>query len=204
MEDDNNNREEIKNKLILQEKINNKVKEIKENELILKAKLNHANSVLKYLLVAQKAYDDATKDDVTTEEEKKKKQVLEELLKEYDRAGKDYYDYDEKFLELIKNVENEYNIKAEDYYNEKAADQVGGKQKSKGNSKKVSKKPVVSQKKQSECKEILGKKMKIYKMPDSRKEYVKYKGELHHIADYKNLMKQKANAKQKAKTKPKK
>jgi hypothetical protein len=42
--------------------------------------------------------------------------------------------------------------------------------------------------------------MKIYKMPDSRKEYVKYKGELLHIADYKNLMKQKAIAKTKAKT----
>jgi hypothetical protein len=77
------------------------------------------------------------------------------------------------------------------------ADQVGGKRKSKGNSKKVAKKPVVSQKKQSIYKEIFGKKMKIYKMPDSRKEYVKYKGELHHIADYKNLMKQKAIAKTK-------
>jgi len=81
--------------------------------------------------------------------------------------------------------------------------QAGGKRKSKGNSKNVAKKPVVSQKKQSECKEILGKKMKIYKMPDSRKEYVKYKGELLHIADYKNLMKQKANAKPKTKTKTK-
>jgi hypothetical protein len=79
------------------------------------------------------------------------------------------------------------------------ADQVGGKRKSKANSKKVSKKPVVSQKKQSIYKEIFGKKMKIYKMPDSRKEYVKYKGELHHIADYKNLMKQKAIAKTKTK-----
>jgi hypothetical protein len=75
--------------------------------------------------------------------------------------------------------------------------QGGGKRKSKGKSKKVSKKPVVSQKKQSIYKEILGKKMKIYKMPDSRKEYVKYKGELHHITHYKNLMKQKAIAKPK-------
>ena len=41
--------------------------------------------------------------------------------------------------------------------------------------------------------------MKIYKMPDSRKEYVKYKGELLHISDYKDLMKQKAKAKTKAK-----
>ena len=45
--------------------------------------------------------------------------------------------------------------------------------------------------------------MKIYKMPDSRKEYVKYKGELLHISDYKDLMKQKANAKTNAKTKTK-
>jgi hypothetical protein len=84
-----------------------------------------------------------------------------------------------------------------------AAAEGGGKRKSKGNSKKVSKKPVVSQKKQSECKEILGKKMKIYKMPDSRKEYVKYKGELLHISDYKDLMKQKAMVKTKTKTKTK-
>ena len=75
------------------------------------------------------------------------------------------------------------------------------KQKSKGKSNKVSKKPVVSQKKQSISKEILGKQMKIYKMPDSRKEYVKYKGELHSISDYKNLMKQKAIIKTKTKTK---
>jgi hypothetical protein len=84
---------------------------------------------------------------------------------------------------------------------------TGGGKKSKGKSKKVAKKPVVSQKKQSIYKEILGKQMKIYKMPDSRKEYVKYKGELLHISDYKDLiMKQKANAKPKAiaKAKPKK
>jgi hypothetical protein len=59
----------------------------------------------------------------------------------------------------------------------------------------VSKKPVVSQKKQIIYKEIFGKQMKIYKMPDSRKEYVKYKGELLHISDYKDLMKQKSNSK---------
>jgi len=41
--------------------------------------------------------------------------------------------------------------------------------------------------------------MKIYKMPDSRKEYVKYKGELLHISDYKDLMKQKAKPKTKTK-----
>ena len=80
----------------------------------------------------------------------------------------------------------------------------GGKRKTKGKSKKVAKKPVVSQKKQSIYKEILGKQMKIYKMPDSRKEYVKYKGDLLHISDYKDLMKQKALAKSKPKAKSKK
>jgi len=79
----------------------------------------------------------------------------------------------------------------------------GGKRKSKGKSNKVAKKPAVSQKKQSIYKEIFGKQMKIYKMPDSRKEYVKYKGELHPISEYKSLMKQKALAKPKPKPKPK-
>jgi hypothetical protein len=82
-----------------------------------------------------------------------------------------------------------------------AAAEGGGKRKSKGKSKKVANKPVVSQKKQSIYKEIFGKQMKIYKMPDSRKEYVKYKGELLHISDYKDLMKQKAMVKTKTKTK---
>ena len=75
----------------------------------------------------------------------------------------------------------------------------GGKRKSKGKSNKVAKKPAVSQKKQSVYKEIFGKQMKIYKMPDSRKEYVRYKGELHPISEYKSLMKQKALAKPKPK-----
>jgi hypothetical protein len=79
--------------------------------------------------------------------------------------------------------------------------QKGGKRKSKGKSNKVAKKPAVSQKKQSIYKEIFGKQMKIYKMPDSRKEYVKYKGELHPISEYKSLMKQKALAKPKPKAK---
>jgi hypothetical protein len=82
--------------------------------------------------------------------------------------------------------------------------QKGGKRKSKGKSNKVAKKPAVSQKKQSVYKEIFGKQMKIYKMPDSRKEYVRYKGELHPISEYKSLMKQKALAKPKPKPKPKK
>ena len=85
---------------------------------------------------------------------------------------------------------------AYDRYNARKTS-LGGKRKSKGKSNKVAKKPVVSQKKQSVYKEIFGKQMKIYKMPDSRKEYVKYKGELHPISEYKSLMKQKAMAKSK-------
>ena len=74
---------------------------------------------------------------------------------------------------------------------------LGGKLKVKGKSNKNSKKPVASQKTQNQYKEILGKRMKIYKMPDSRKEYVKYKGELYHITDYKNIIKQITKAKNK-------
>jgi len=113
-----------------------------------------------------------------------------------------YNQLHEDVLESVKDkVEKEAFCKA--YAAEEAAKAVagqsGGKRKSKGKSKKVSKKPVVSQKKQSIYKEIFGKQMKIYKMPDSRKEYVKYKGELLHISDYKDLMKQKAKPKTKTK-----
>ena len=113
-----------------------------------------------------------------------------------------YNQLHEDVLESVKDkVEKEAFCKA--YAAEAAAEAVagqsGGKRKSKRNSKKVSKKPVVSQKKQSIYKEIFGKQMKIYKMPDSRKEYVKYKGELLHISDYKSLMKQKAKPKTKTK-----
>jgi cell division septation protein DedD len=54
-------------------------------------------------------------------------------------------------------------------------------------------------------KDILGKRMKIYKKPDSRKEYVKYKKELISILDYKKLAKLKAKslAKTKITSKPK-
>jgi hypothetical protein len=103
-----------------------------------------------------------------------------------DNASEINYHY-----EVIKsNVDSD----KENNYNEI---RIGGKRKSKSKKNNVSKKPTVSQKKQSEYKEILGKKMKIYKMPDSRKQYVRYKGELHSISDYKNLMKQKAAAKAK-------
>ena len=90
-----------------------------------------------------------------------------------------------------------YNVVLNAVYIDVQNGKLGGKRKSKGKSNKVAKKPVVSQKKQSVYKEIFGKQMKIYKMPDSRKEYVKYKGELHPISEYKSLMKQKAMAKSK-------
>ena len=97
-----------------------------------------------------------------------------------------------------------YDVLAEVRNEQESKGVNGGKRISKGKSNKVAKKPVVSQKKQSVYKEIFGKQMKIYKMPDSRKEYVKYKGELHPISEYKSLMKQKAMAKPKPKAKPKK
>jgi hypothetical protein len=97
---------------------------------------------------------------------------------------------------VYKDVKNEHPY-VDDQNEQEYVD--GGKRISKGKSKKVAKKPAVSQKKQSVYKEIFGKQMKIYKMPDSRKEYVKYKGELHPISEYKSLMKQKAMAKPKSK-----
>jgi len=112
--------------------------------------------------------------------------------------------YDSVYIDVLKEhpykqdeeEEKEHPYKQEEEEEEKVN---GGKKISKGKSNKVSKKPVVSQKKQSVYKEIFGKQMKIYKMPDSRKEYVKYKGELHPISEYKSLMKQKALAKPKSK-----
>ena len=92
-----------------------------------------------------------------------------------------------------------YNVVLNAVYIDVQNGKLGGKRISKGKSNKVAKKPVVSQTKQSVYKEIFGKQMKIYKMPDSRKEYVKYKGELHPISEYKSLMKQKAMAKSKPK-----
>ena len=62
---------------------------------------------------------------------------------------------------------------------------IGGKLKVKGQKKKTLTPPV------SQYKEVLGKRMKIYKKPDSRKEYVKYKGELVPLVEYKNLIKHK-------------
>jgi hypothetical protein len=48
------------------------------------------------------------------------------------------------------------------------------------------KKPSVSQ-----SKEILGKQRRIYKVAGSRKEHIKYKGQLIPVSDYKKLMKPK-------------
>jgi len=74
--------------------------------------------------------------------------------------------------------------------------QDGGKLK-KGQKKKTLKKPVVSQNKENKYKEVLGKRMKIYKKPDSRIEYVKYKGELVPLVEYKKTMKEIVRAKNK-------
>ena len=137
--------------------------------------------------------------------------ITDEKKKEYnEKIGivKKLLEKNKTDLELIKNEipESASNVTGKlleenERFKEAVAGQAGGKRKSKGKSKKVAKKPVASQKKQSIYKEIFGKQMKIYKMPDSRKEYVKYKGDLHLITDYKDLMKQKAIAKTKTKTK---
>ena len=74
--------------------------------------------------------------------------------------------------------------------------QDGGKLK-KGQKKKTLKKPVVSQNKENKYKEVLGKRMKIYKKPDSRKEFVRYKGGLVPLVEYKKTMKEIVRAKNK-------
>lgn len=72
----------------------------------------------------------------------------------------------------------------QDKLNDPLTEFEGGKLKAKLKSNNVSKKPIAYQ-----YKEVLGKRMKIYKKPDSRKEYVKYKGELVSLVEYKKLMK---------------
>ena len=57
--------------------------------------------------------------------------------------------------------------------------------------------------KKTSKKEVLGKMRYIYKIPGDRKEYVKYKGKLITIKDYKALIKQKAKKKSKPKKKKK-
>lgn len=126
------------------------------------------------------------------------KKIINEIDIQYDNIKKDTltndpYDSNPEQVTILDGDNPEEN-------DEENQGSTGGKRKSKSKSKKVSRKPVVSQKKQSIYKEIFGKQMKIYKMPDSRKEYVKYKGELLHISDYKDLMKQKAIAKTMSKT----
>ena len=74
--------------------------------------------------------------------------------------------------------------------------QPGGKLK-KSQKKKTFKKPVVSQNKENKYKEVLGKRMKIYKKPDSRKEFVRYKGGLVPLVEYKKTMKEIVRAKNK-------
>jgi hypothetical protein len=233
MEDDDNKRKEIQaniNNIIteldeLSLRLSNKFSEANRVETRLTEAKKAYNAT---------AYDDAKTEKEKEEKEDIYSQVLQEYDNVYKQFNilqerhknliiglKEYISLHKEYISSHNKSDNPIDVKdIEDYINEyldkmekaerKAAEaeakaeQAGGKRKSKANSKKVSKKPVVSQKKQSIYKEIFGKKMKIYKMPDSRKEYVKYKGELHHIADYKDLMKQKANAKPKAKTKPKK
>ncbi len=123
------------------------------------------------------------------------------MSKSYKRWEKIYEEHhnENNYAQEVKNALNKSDVE----YRMSQLEVNGGykkNSKNKINSKKVSNKPIVSQNKHSIYKEIFGKKMKIYKMPNSRMEYVKYKGELYHISDYKYLMKQKAIAKTMSKT----
>ncbi len=91
---------------------------------------------------------------------------------------------------------SKYNIHYSRYSIEEEQEPTqGGKVKAKGQKKKTSKKPVVSQSKENKYKEVLGKRMKIYKKPDSRKEFVRYKGELVALVEYKKSKKEMAKSK---------
>ena len=80
------------------------------------------------------------------------------------------------------------------YITKKITKENGGfKLKTKNKINKVSKKSI----KENKYKEVLGKRMKIYKKPDSRIEYVKYKGELVPLVEYKKTMKEIVRAKNK-------
>lgn len=53
----------------------------------------------------------------------------------------------------------------------------------------------------TQFKEVLGKKMRIYKIANSRKEHVKYKGDIIRLAEYRKLMEKKSNSKKVLKSK---
>ena len=200
-----------------------KLKEYVINEYITYLKNIQGNNKYKDIFdtdYANSDYIDSLKDimldDLVKHEEKQILNREEEIRRERQRQeafAKEFRDILEKSDLLFKEQQQEAHVKVltNNLENNDMIGDVtghfsnmqidGGYKKtsnSKINSKKVSNKPDVSQKKHSIYKEILGKKMKIYKMPDSRKEYVKYKGELHHISDYKDLMKQKAKPKAKS------
>ena len=53
----------------------------------------------------------------------------------------------------------------------------------------------------TQFKEVLGKKMRIYKIANSRKEHVKYKGDIIRLSEYRKLMEKKSNSKKVLKSK---
>ena len=95
----------------------------------------------------------------------------------------------DSLVKLIDKVSSDLKEQMKQEKPEEPEEKQGGKLK-KGQKKIKSKKPVVSQNKQSIYKEILGKQMKIYEKPDSRKEFVRYKGELVELVEYKKSMKE--------------
>ena len=98
------------------------------------------------------------------------------------------------YVYFIDNMIDKYK---EEIDKEKKKEHIGGKFKKKSQKKKTFKKPVISQNKENKYKEVLGKRMKIYKKPDSRKEFVRYKGELVPLVEYKKTMKEIVRAKNK-------
>ena len=181
---------------------NNKHPELKERQIRLD-KLQDARDM--YYISLSNYEQELKNGNITKDKYDEKFGIVNKLLeKNQTDIASIYKEIRESIPDVTENLLEKNERLKRDEAGEEAGEEAvagGGKRKSKGKSKKVAKKPVVSQKKQSIYKEILGKQMKIYKMPDSRKEYVKYKGDLHLISDYKDLMKQKAIAKTKTKTK---
>ena len=115
-----------------------------------------------------------------------KLKIVIDFLKDKDKGG----NIVNELILYIKKLNNDGNNNNEnDNINDNINDTSRGGKFKKGKKKKTLTLPI-SRNKESQYKDVLGKRMKIYKKPDSRKEYVKYKGELHPISDYKNLMKQ--------------
>ena len=100
------------------------------------------------------------------------------------------YEYNNNLLEIIAHVVNIYDI------NEILEVKYQIIQVNKENAQGGGKYSVKTQ-----FKEVLGKKMRIYKIANSRKEHVKYKGDIIRLSEYRKLMEKKSNSKKVLKSK---